>query len=65
MPKIQAFTTRELSKLFGVGVDSIRDWIEDPNGMRAIKIGVNLYVTEDEVRRYYKIKHGHDKEAAV
>jgi excisionase family DNA binding protein len=59
MPKIESFTTKQVATLFGVTVHSIRDWIEDPNGMRAIKIGASYYISADEVRRYYEIKHGH------
>lgn len=59
MPKIASFTTREIAILFGVSIHTVRDWIEDPEGMRAIKVDGHLYISADEARRYYQVKYGH------
>jgi hypothetical protein len=59
MPKIEVFTTREIATLFNVSIHTVRDWIEDPNGMRGFRIKNSLYVSADEARRYYEVKYGH------
>ena len=60
MPRQASFTPEEVAKLFEVSIFTVRDWINNPNGLMAIRVGKRklLYISEEEVRRFYYEKYG-------